>query len=252
MSFAGRILTSSGAAVSGNYCFEFKLCAAKEGGTCSWTERSSRTAPTAVYQDGSFFAVLGTTNPIESHFTGSIRYLDVSIDLSSDCSGQWESFVTRIPISSVPYAFHANNAARAASAATADTAAHANTADHAKKADQCNQAATATTANHATRATSADALAGTIGSQQLANDVGARLVATGVETYNSSSTSRKACHVSWNASGTNAHARCNGYKFECTDGTTPIVLGSGRCWAGSQQNSHDKNGNCYYRACVKQ
>lgn len=108
MSYQGRLLDSSGAAVTGTPSVTFSIYAAGEGGTALWTE--TRTL-TLTY---GFYAVqLGSQTAFPANlFDGSARWLGVKV-------GDDAEMTPRQFLATVPYAFRALNATSATNATNA-------------------------------------------------------------------------------------------------------------------------------------
>lgn len=109
ISYQGRLTDSSGVPLAGSHSVVFSIYEAADGGSPLWSETKTETADSS----GIFSTLLGSVVPIEADFTNPC-WLEVQVD------GQVLS--PRREIASVPFAYQAEHADSAASAAEASNA----------------------------------------------------------------------------------------------------------------------------------
>ena len=110
-SHQGRLLDSTGVALSGTKPVTFALYDAPSGGTEVWSETQS-----VSFEGGYYGITLGESSPLKSSdFTGEALYLGIAVDGAAELS-------PRLPVLSVPHALHSGTASEATTALTAETA----------------------------------------------------------------------------------------------------------------------------------
>jgi hypothetical protein len=146
----GRLLDTAGAGLDGAHELHFAIYDAAASGSEVWSETQS-----VLVSQGHYAARLGAVTPLDAGAIAGERWLAISVDDGPELS-------PRLPLDSVPFAFHALNAEEAAHALNADSATsaeHATSADTATSATSADHATTADSATSAATATVAEGLA---------------------------------------------------------------------------------------------
>ena len=117
----GRLADAEGKPLTGNFFAVFSIYDVNRGGTPIYQESRGMTV-----EDGLFSVILGVSSPLSADvFSGRVRYLGIKIGSDPEMS-------PRQPITSVPYAFVAENAATAGVAGDLDCAGCVGNPDMAK------------------------------------------------------------------------------------------------------------------------
>lgn len=152
----GRLLDSTGGALSGVRQVTFRLYPSDVGGSAFWAEPQ-----TLTLTDGYYTALIGNGLDLADLDQAEV-WLGVEVGTGGELGG-------RQRLASVPYALRASIADHAVTADAATTAGHATTADTATSATTATTAGHATTADTATTATTATHASGLSCPSDMAN-----------------------------------------------------------------------------------